>query len=99
MSRALLIAREYCIAVQFADLGAWGEDELRSEYDPVGPVIRINTRVLDRMTVTERDAFVARAIGHELYHHREYLGEVPRLTSHALRERAADAFACALAQR
>ena len=33
------------------------------------------------------------AIAHELYHHREAIGEVARIADRAARERAADAFA------
>jgi hypothetical protein len=33
------------------------------------------------------------AIAHEMYHHREAIGEIPRLADRAARERAADAFA------
>ena len=33
------------------------------------------------------------AIGHELYHHREAIGEIPVLPTRAAREAAADAYA------
>ncbi len=42
-----------------------------------------------------RDA-IDRAIAHELYHHREAIGEIPRLADRTAREAAADAFAAAL---
>jgi predicted transcriptional regulator len=81
------MARAYGVAVEFADLGAWGAAELRSEYDPGGPVIRINQRL------AMRDELVALCIYHELYHHREAIGDVRRQPSRRAREAAADAFA------
>jgi predicted transcriptional regulator len=81
------MARAYGVAVEFADLGAWGAAELRSEYDPGGPVIRINQRLM------MRDELVALCIYHELYHHREAIGDVRRQGSRRAREAAADAFA------
>jgi predicted transcriptional regulator len=81
------MARAYGVAVEFADLGAWGAAELRSEYDPGGPVIRINQRL------AMRDELVALCIYHELYHHREAIGDVRRQRSRRAREAAADAFA------
>ena len=94
MTNAERLAREYGVPVEFADLGEWGGGaELRSEYDPAGPVIRINTRAV----AAHGNAIVALAIGHELYHHREHLGEIPKLPSRAMREAAADAFARTLA--
>jgi len=36
------------------------------------------------------------AIAHELYHHREAVGEVDRVREPSARERAADAYAAAL---
>ncbi len=87
MNAALEAARAYDVAVIFADLGDWGATELRSEYDPHGPVIRINNRV------TMREELVARCIYHELYHHREAIGEVRRQGGRRAREAAADAFA------
>ena len=93
MNVALQRARGYGIAVVFADLGAWGEAELRSEYDPTGPTIRINTRVAKRLTPDALGEFVTLAVGHELYHHRERLGEIARVDDRREREAAADAFA------
>lgn len=90
------LARRYGIEVQFADLGDWATCELRSEYDPRGPVIRINTRVIATLNGARVDGFVAFAVAHELYHHRERLGEVPVLRGRAQRETAADAFARSL---
>lgn len=75
--------------IEFADLGDWGDAELRSEYDPQGPVIRINSRVADRMAPEERAEFVKRAIAHEMYHHREHCGEIPVIADRAAREDAA----------
>ncbi|HVS46880.1 MAG TPA: hypothetical protein VMS32_09455 [Verrucomicrobiae bacterium] len=86
-------AHAYGVAVEFSDLGKWERDELRSEYDPHGPTIRINARVADALSLDARERFVALAIGHELYHHRERIGEVARHPDRATREAAADAFA------
>lgn len=93
IAQAYAAARHYGVAVEFADLGEWGPDELRSEYDPHGPVIRINVRLLQRLPARERPVRIALAIAHELYHHREYCGQTPRIADAARRERAADEFA------
>ena len=96
MSEALRSAREYDIAVRVVDLGDWGDAELRAEYDPTIPEIRVNRRIAESMPPAERERFVALAIGHELYHHREHLGKIPILPKRADREAAADAYAVAL---
>lgn len=75
--------------VEVADLGDWGFARLIAEYDPDGPTIRVNRRELERTDLE-------RALAHELYHHREAIGEVARLPRRADRERAADAFAASL---
>lgn len=93
MNPALSLAREYGVTVQFADLGDWGMDELRSEYDPQGPVIRVNVRVAEQLTVAELGEFLTFSVGHELYHHREHIGEIPRLEERKAREIAANEFA------
>lgn len=82
-------AGEYAVAVRFVDLGDWGDHELRSEYNPRPPEIRVHSRLAPEL--------VALAIGHELYHHREAIGEVPLLPTRAQREAAADAYAHELA--
>ncbi len=96
MSEALRLAREYNVAVRFDDLGDWDDGELRAEYDATIPEIRINQRIVEALPGAERDRFVALAIGHELYHHREHLGEIPTLPKRAEREAAADAYALKL---
>ncbi|MHB8145634.1 MAG: M78 family metallopeptidase domain-containing protein [Vulcanimicrobiaceae bacterium] len=93
------LAREYGVEVQFADLGDWGVDELRSEYDPHGPLIRINVRIAEQLAAPELGEFVTFSIGHELYHHREHIGEVPHLPERKLREIAANDFARTLLER
>ena len=91
-----VLAASYGVAVEIAPLGDWGSATLIAEYDPDGPVIRINERALPHGSSCDvRDA-IDRAIAHELYHHREALGEVPRIAERAERERAADAFAASL---
>jgi hypothetical protein len=92
MNTALKLAREYGVDVQFADLGDWGVDELRSEYDPSGPAIRINIRVAEQLSAVELGEFVVFAVGHELYHHRENIGEIERLPERKDREIAANVF-------
>ena len=78
------LAAAYGLRIERADLGDWGTARLVAEYDPAGPTIRVDERVAGD---------VERAIAHELYHHREAIGEVPRIANHAARERAADAYA------
>ena len=91
------IAAAYGVRVEVADLGDWDTATLMAEYDPDGPVIRINERALPAgSSCTVRDA-IDRAIAHELYHHREAIGEVPRIADRSAREAAADAFAATFA--
>ena len=93
MNAAFAKASDYGVEIVFADLGDWGVDELRSEYDPEGPVIRLNSRVAQQLTPEELGHFVTMAVGHELYHHRERLGEVAVIADRRERELAANAFA------
>jgi len=93
VNAALRLARAYGVAVSFADLGDWGMAELRSEYDPRGPAIRINARVARRLSGTALREFVALAVAHELYHHREHIGEIAQTPDPARRESAADRYA------
>lgn len=93
MNAAFARARAYGVGVRFADLGDWGAAELRSEYDPHGPEIRVNARVAERLNPCELGDFITLAIAHELYHHRERIGEVSPQADRAARERAADAYA------
>lgn len=86
------LAGAYGVRVEVADLGDWGPVRLIAEYDPDGPAIRLNARELAR-------ADAAQSIAHELYHHREAIGEVARVRGRAERERAADAFAAELLGR
>ena len=83
------VACAYGVALELADIGAWGAATLVSEYDPAGPVIRINTRALPVGRSCAVRVHVDRAIVHELYHHREAIGEIGRLADRAARERAA----------
>jgi hypothetical protein len=78
-------AREYGVAVRVTDLGDWGSAELRSEYDPSLREIRIHAGLASEL--------VELAIAHELYHHREAIGEIALLPTRAAREAAADAYA------
>ncbi len=70
-------ARAYGVTIRFAELGDWGRDELRSEYDPAVPEIRLNVAIAAALSIQELGEFVALAVGHELYHHRECIAEVP----------------------
>jgi hypothetical protein len=81
------VARAYGVEVVVEDLGDWGAAQLVAEYDPEGPVIRVHSSAGDRF---------AAAVAHELYHHRERIGEVPRLKDRPQRERAAHAYAIML---
>lgn len=87
------LAKKYNIEIFYDDLGEWGVDELRSEYDPEGPAIRLNKRVIENLPLCEIGDFLAFCVAHELYHHREHLGEVPCLRDRASRETAANDFA------
>jgi len=88
VSDARRLAETYGIRIEFADLGDWGDATLVAEYEPgTIPIIRVNTRLPD----TPRR--VDLAIAHEVYHHREAIGEIPRLVNRRAREAAADAFA------
>ena len=93
MSAARSLARAYGVAVRFDDLGDWGGAQLRSEYDPKAREIRLNARIAARLAADALEEFVALAIGHELYHHRECIGEIAVLRPRAAREAAADAYA------
>jgi hypothetical protein len=117
------LAAAYGVRVELADLGDWGSVHIVAEYDPDGPVIRVNTRCLrlilrqaqddivpgHRPSVIRSDnvilslskdeptrSWLDHAIAHELYHHREAIGEIPRIADRTAREEAADAFADAL---
>ncbi|HEV3090965.1 MAG TPA: ImmA/IrrE family metallo-endopeptidase [Candidatus Cybelea sp.] len=85
MNALLRACRAYGVRVCFADLGNWGRSELRAEYDPQAREIRIHRDLAS--------ALVARAIAHELYHHREAMGEIVVLPSRAQREAAAQEYA------
>lgn len=93
MRDVFALAQQYGVAIEYADLGEWGVDELRSEYDPHGPVIRLNTRVIENLPIEQASKCIAFAVAHELYHHREHRGEVSRLGSRRARETAANDFA------
>jgi hypothetical protein len=84
MSSVRALASAYGLRIERADLGDWGTAKLIAEYDPCGPTIRVDARV---------ESDVDRAIAHELYHHREAIGEVPRIADRIKREAAADAYA------
>lgn len=96
MGQALRSAHEYGVAVRFVDFGAWSDGELRAEYDPTVPEIRINRRIVESVPAAERERFVELAVGHELYHHREQTGEVAKLPAKSERESAADLYAIEL---
>jgi len=91
-----LLAAQYGVAIELADLGDWGSTRLIAEYDPSGPTIRVNERVLPTGSSCIVREHLERAVAHELYHHREAIGEVPTIADRAAREAAADAYADAL---
>jgi Zn-dependent peptidase ImmA (M78 family) len=82
------LCAQYGLNVRFADLGDWGRDELRAEYDPDVPEIRVNRHL--------RADLVEFAILHELYHHREAIGEVSVPRDRRAREAAANDYAAQL---
>jgi len=82
-------ARAHGVAIELADLGSWDAAVLVAEYDPDGPLIRINTRALPRGPASEVCRHIDRAVAHELYHHREAIGAIVRLPGRRARERAA----------
>ncbi len=87
------LAAAYGVRVELAHLGDWSPATLVAEYDPDGPAIRVNEAALPRGdSCTVRDA-IDRAIAHELYHHREAIGEIARIAGRREREAAADAYA------
>ena len=88
MRDARALAAAYGVRVELANLGDWAPVTLDAEYDPNGPVIRVNERA--------HELAIEHAIAHELYHHREAIGEISRIADRVARERAADAFANAL---
>ena len=96
---ALRLARAYGVCVEFADLGDWGKAELRSEYDPRIPAIRINARVARHFKGEALREFVMLAVGHELYHHRERIGQTPNVAGAREREDRADRYARRLLDR
>jgi hypothetical protein len=88
MSDARALAAAYGVRVELVPLGDWGSVRLIAEYDPEGPTIRVDVRRLPSGA-----GALDRAIAHELYHHREAIGEVERIAPRHAREAAADAFA------
>jgi hypothetical protein len=96
MTRPFQLARDYGVVVRLVDFGEACAGQLRAEYDPAVPEIRINLRTAQSLPQPERDRFVERAVGHELYHHREHLGEVATLARQTEREAAADRYATLL---
>ncbi len=83
------LARRYGVAIELADLGDWGDAALVSEYDPDGPVIRINTREIPAGSSCVAREHIDAAIAHELHHHREAIGDVARAATREARERCA----------
>lgn len=89
IERLRRICVEYGVSVRFDDLGSWGATaELRSEYDSQRREIVVNRRTASHL--------VAHAIAHELYHHKEAIGEIVQLHERRDRERAADQHAMRL---
>ncbi len=88
------------LRIELADLGSWDGATLISEYDPRERAIRINERALDayrracgELSSCDVRAFIDLAVAHELYHHGEAQGDVPRAATPAAREAAADVYA------
>ena len=83
------VARAAGVAIELADLGDWGAATLVAEYDPAGPLIRLNLRALPAGGAAALRAHVDAALAHELYHHGEATGAIARLPTPAARESAA----------
>ena len=83
MNAALRLARAYGVAVSFADLGDWGT--ANCDRNTIRAVRRFAStlRVARRLSGTALREFVALAIAHELYHHREHIGEIARTSRSA----------------
>lgn len=86
----------YGLRVEVTDLGGAQGCEVRAEFDAAAWTIRLNGRMLDALPAQERRARMRFAIAHELFHCREYRGEVPLQRSTALREESANEFARSL---
>jgi hypothetical protein len=96
-------AARYGLRVEIGDLGVWEPGLLIAEYDRRAQAIRVNARAI---AAVERwcggdanaiDRFIGHAVAHELYHHREAIGEIATLPTRAAREAAASAAAHAQA--
>jgi len=92
--------------VSVEDLGDWGGATLWSEYDAQERAIRINARAIERLREERGSldsctvaAVIDRAIAHEIYHHREAIGEIARIPAGSVREAAAHAYAAALTEQ
>ena len=96
MSLADLLALSHGLGLKVLvdDLGDWSNSQLRSEFDPSENAIRINARLVRTMDDEDANAFVARAIAHEIYHYLEYSGcvrsDAKRSNSEAKAEQFAD---------
>lgn len=86
-------ARALGVAIELADLGDWGDARAVAEYDPRGPLVRVNVRELPAGPPEAVRAHVDSAVAHELYHHAEATGRIGRLPTYRQREGAAGAAA------
>ncbi len=91
-SRLFALARAHGVNVVLTNLGMYSGFELRSEFDPSGPAIRVNSSLIRAMHADEADLFVARAIAHEFYHYLEHRATVDR-SPRSTREQRAERFA------
>lgn len=89
----LALAQRYGIDVVFCDLGVYSNCELRSEFDPTEPSIRVNARLTEALSQDDAQRFIQHAIAHELYHYFEHRGVVHRAKARAQREQNAERFA------
>jgi hypothetical protein len=69
---AMAMARSEGVSVVIEDLGDWHPASLLSECDRTTKTIRINSRVIDRLSLKYGDDtvqwFIACAVAHEMYH-------------------------------
>jgi len=64
---------------------------IAAEYDPRARAIRVSARLL--AAPGDAGGVLAACVAHEIYHHLEFLGRVPRAGSAREREARADAYA------
>jgi len=96
MSDLRAVAAAYGFAIELLDSGDWGRATLIAEYDRGGPTIRINAPPITARCADDTRRAIDLAIAHELYHHREAVGELTACRETERARARADAYAAAL---